>query len=444
MNTPKVSIIIPVFNSENLLTDCLMSVKNQSLTDIEIICIDDGSTDNSLNILKDFSNEDNRFKIFHQENSGAGFSRNVALEKVTGEFVLFLDSDDWIETDTCEKLYNQAINLSSDLILFDAVRHLPDNQSMDLIHFLGEDSNKDFFSLSFDYKFVKDKVLNAYFGVIWSKFYKRSFILENDIKFPNHKLYNDVEFHIKSMLLAKKISYFPKIFYHYNRIGQDSLQTLYVSSEEAIVFYDVMCGVKEFLLENDFFDEFKSELIEFTFKEFECKLNDINDEFKPQYFEKIKVFLKSLNISAHDLNKISFYYLVFFIHSIISENYIEFKLMQDNYNGDMSLDNLDNIPYSKEYLLKDYLFILENNFAQLVNYSEELEYYLNLYKQKNLANKKLINNIYSSDELMRLNDTVKYLKQQNDYLVCENLELKNQLNENIFSKGVKKVFRKKS
>ena len=443
MSIPKVSIIIPVFNSENLLNDCLCSVQNQTLKDIEIICIDDGSTDNSLKILEDFSKKDYRFNVFHQENSGAGFSRNVALDKSNGEFILFLDSDDWIEKDSCEKLYNRATNLNSDLVLFDAVRHLPDNQSMDLIHFLGDGSNKDFSSLVFDYELVKDKVLNAYFGVIWSKFYKKSFILENNIRFPHHKLYNDVEFHVKSMLLAKRISYFPKIFYHYNRIGQDSLQTLYVSSEEAMVFYDVMCGVKEFLLDNEFFDEFKSEFIEFTFKEFERKLNEINDEFKPQYFEKIKLFFKSLNISAHDLNKISFYYLVFYIHSIISENYAEFKLMQANYNGDMLLDNLDDAPYSKKILIKDYLFILENNFARLVNYSEELENYINLYKKKKLSNKKLINNIYSpSDELMRLNDAVNYLKQQNDYLVSENSELKNQLNENIFSKCIKKVFRK--
>jgi len=440
MNNPKVSIIIPVFNSENLLTDCLMSVKNQTLSDIEIICIDDGSTDNSFKILKDFSNGDDRFKIFHQENSGAGFSRNVALEKVTGDFVLFLDSDDWIEKDTCEKLYNQAINLNSDLVLFDAVRHLPDNQSMDLIHFLGEDSNKDFSSLSFDYKFVKNKVLNAYFGVIWSKFYKCSFIFENDIKFPHHKLYNDVEFHVKSMLLAKRISYFPKIFYHYNRIGQDSLQTLYVSSSEAVVFYDVMCGIKEFLLENNFFDEFKLEFIEFTFKEFERKLNEMGDEFKPQYFEKIKLFLKSLNISVHDLNKISFYYLVFYIHAMISENYIEFKLMQDNFKGDVNLEYYKHLEDNEEFQIKDFLFILENKFALLVNYSNELEYHLNFYEQKSLSNKKLINN-NSSDELMRLNDMIKYLNLQNDYLMSENLELKNQLNRSVISKFIKKFKR---
>ena len=173
MTSPKVSIIIPVFNSEDLLKDCLNSVKNQTLVDIEIICIDDGSTDNSFKILEGFSKDDNRFKVIHQKNAGAGFSRNVALEKVSGEYILFLDSDDWIENDTCEKLYNQAIKLDSDLVLFDAVRHLPNNQSMDLIHFFGDESNINFSSLSFDYKFIKDKVLNAYFGVIWSKFYKK-------------------------------------------------------------------------------------------------------------------------------------------------------------------------------------------------------------------------------------------------------------------------------
>ena len=203
-----------------------------------------------------------------------------------------------------------------------------------------------------------------------------------------------------------------------------------------------MCGIKEFLLENNFFDEFKLEFIEFTFKEFERKLNEIDNEFKPQYFEKIKLFFKSLNISVHDLNKISFYYLVFYIHAMISENYIEFKLMQDNYNGEMSLDNFDNIHCSEKYLIKDYLFLLENNFSQLVNYSEELEYYLNFYMQKSLSNKKLINKSFSSNELMCLNDRIKYLKQQNEYLKSENLELKNQLNENILSKSIKKIFKK--
>ena len=88
------------------------------------------------------------------------------------------------------------------------------------------------------------------------------------------------------------------------------------------------------------------------------------------------------------------------------------------------------------------MILLENNFSLLVNYSEELEYYLNFYMQKNLSNKKLINSTFSSNELMRLNDRVTYLKQQNEYLKSENLELKSQLNENILSKFIKKIFKK--
>ena len=441
MINPKVSIIIPIFNSEELLTDCLSSVKNQTLYDIEIICVDDGSTDNSLKILKNFSKDDNRFKIFHHENSGAGFSRNVALGKVTGDFILFLDSDDWIEKDTCEKLYNQAVKLDSDLVLFDAVRHLPNNQSMDLIHFLGDESNNEFSSFSFNYEFIKDKVLNAYFGVIWSKFYKSSFILENNIKFPNHKLYNDVEFHIKSVLLSEKISYYPKIFYHYNRFGQNSLQTLYVSSEDAIVFYDVMCGVKAFLIDNNFFDEFKLEFLEFTFKEFERKLNDIDVMFKSQYFEKIQMFLNSLDFSIYDLNKISFRWVVFYIHVINSLNYDEFKFMEDNYNGNIKYFNLKH-SYSANV---DYILILENKLSYLVSYVDELSENLNLYQQKVSANKKSINNVYCGQEyLMRILDANDYLSLKNNDLISEIEDLRkelNTLNNNKFIKLYKKFFK---
>ena len=201
-----------------------------------------------------------------------------------------------------------------------------------------------------------------------------------------------------------------------------------------------MCDVKKFLINNNFFNEFKFEFLEFTFKEFNRKLNEMDDEFKPRYYEKIKLFLSSLDFSAYELNNISFYYLVCYIHFMISADYNEFKLMQDNYDGYINLKDLN---INQNFILKDYLFILENKSAFLVKYSKEMRYYLNYFKQKEASDKKLINNIYpNSEELMHLNDRVKYLKQQNDKLTSENLELKKQLNENIISKHVKKVFRK--
>ena len=96
MIKPTVSIIIPIYNKEKYLNNCISSIKNQSLKDIEVICVDDGSTDNSLSTLKSYTSDDSRFKIIKQENRGPGLARNVGLENATGEYVLFLDADDWI------------------------------------------------------------------------------------------------------------------------------------------------------------------------------------------------------------------------------------------------------------------------------------------------------------------------------------------------------------
>ena len=101
--TPKVSVIIPVYNTEKYLRECLDSVINQTLKEIEIICVDDGSTDSSLEILKEYANKDNRFTIITQQNLHAGVARNAGLAVAKGEYVSFLDSDDWFELKILEE-----------------------------------------------------------------------------------------------------------------------------------------------------------------------------------------------------------------------------------------------------------------------------------------------------------------------------------------------------
>ena len=105
---PKISVIIPVYNAEAYLYRCLAWITNQSLSELEIICVNDGSTDNSPNILNEFAKKDNRIKIINQENNGASVARNNALKFAHGEFVGFVDADDTIEKDFYERLYNNA------------------------------------------------------------------------------------------------------------------------------------------------------------------------------------------------------------------------------------------------------------------------------------------------------------------------------------------------
>ena len=100
----KISVIIPVYNSEKFLKKCLDSIINQTLNDIEIICIDDGSTDKSLRILNNFADKDNRITIINQKNSGPSAARNKGIENAKGEYIGFVDSDDWIDLDFYEKL----------------------------------------------------------------------------------------------------------------------------------------------------------------------------------------------------------------------------------------------------------------------------------------------------------------------------------------------------
>ena len=117
---PKVSVIIPVYNTEEYLRECLDSVVNQTLKDIEIICIDDGSTDSSLDILKEYAKKDNRITVLKQKNQSSGIARNAGLSIAQGKYLSFLDSDDLFELELLESLYKKIISTKSDIAICDA------------------------------------------------------------------------------------------------------------------------------------------------------------------------------------------------------------------------------------------------------------------------------------------------------------------------------------
>ena len=116
--TPKISVIIPVYNVEEYLCQCLESVIKQTLREIEIICIDDGSTDNSLKILQEYAQKDRRITVLKQENLHAGVARNAGLAVAKGEYIHFLDSDDWIDEETYAKLYDLITTTQADFVKF--------------------------------------------------------------------------------------------------------------------------------------------------------------------------------------------------------------------------------------------------------------------------------------------------------------------------------------
>lgn len=228
---PKVSIIIPVYNTEKYLKDCLNSVISQTLRDIEIICIDDGSTDNSLAILKEYSKLDSRIKVVSQNNQGAGIARNKGILKATGEYIMFIDSDDWIDLHTCENAYKKIKANNNDLLMFNILEYDEKRKKYYNCDWRLSPFEDHFDNPNIRLCDVKNFINSAY---TVTQIYSRDFLNTNNIRFSNNKFAEDVIFYIKALLSAKTISILNEYLYFY-RIHKESSSRNFFNN-----FYDVI------------------------------------------------------------------------------------------------------------------------------------------------------------------------------------------------------------
>jgi len=193
----KISVVVPAFNEENYVKECLDSIEKQTLEEIEIICIDDGSTDNSGKILDEYAKKDSRFKIIHQENRGLSAARNVGIDLAKGEYIKFVDSDDTIEPTACEECYRRAKLENADIVLHNSV-----NKTI----------------IGPQYKLLTPVTA-------WGGAYKTKFLKDNKIKFNEEtKAYGeDQAFNLICYPKANKIVCFSKKLYNYNTNNPNSI-----------------------------------------------------------------------------------------------------------------------------------------------------------------------------------------------------------------------------
>ncbi len=210
--TPKVSVIIPVYNVELYLRECLDSVINQTLKEIEIICVDDGSTDKSFDILLEYAANDNRITVIRQENLHAGVARNAGLAVAKGEYLSFLDSDDFFELNMLEEVYLTAVEKKTDIVMFDV--YLYDDATKQDKEVEWTLNVKDVPEI-FNYKDIPDKIFKLSNGWACNKLYKQSFINRNHLRFPNFVITEDTCFTCSALVLAKLITCQLKKYYHY-------------------------------------------------------------------------------------------------------------------------------------------------------------------------------------------------------------------------------------
>ena len=332
----KISVIIPVYNVEDYLEKCLDSIINQTLKDIEIICVNDESTDESLDILEKYSKLDERIIVISQKNNGAGSCRNKGIDIAKGEYISFVDSDDWLELNALEELYENAINNSSDIVLFNSIEHKPNNNFRERIY-LPKNKCIDYNNFTFNHKLYKNFVLNKSF-VIWDKLYKTSFLKENNLKFEYYRVFEDVKFHIECMILANKISYLPKILYNYNKKNASSTISSTVFTKSLIIF-DVFDGVEQFLKENNYFEEFKTNYLKFKIIESKNNLNRTTLDCKEQFFKRMKKEFLKMDVSIENLEKLPQDLASFYIIVLNSYSYDNFEKFIKSKNKGMNFIN---------------------------------------------------------------------------------------------------------
>ncbi len=238
---PKVSVIIPVYNVEKYLQQCLDSIINQTLADIEIICINDGSTDSSLAILEEYAKKDARIKVINSENKGSSAARNIGMEAAKGDYIGFIDSDDWIDSNFYETLYNAAISKNADI-----ARTFYDYNYLDRVE--EEKYFNDIVRAAVEKN--RDLKINEHNVVIWNAIYKSELLKLNNIRFPEDlSCVVDVSFTAKATFLSKKTVPVTGTVYHYrlevaNSLSLMSLRKIFAAATANRYVIDFLNGIE--------------------------------------------------------------------------------------------------------------------------------------------------------------------------------------------------------
>ena len=315
-SNPLVSVIMPVYNVENYIKQGLDSLLQQSVKNIEIIAVDDGSTDHSLQILKEYEQSDERVRVFSQKNQYAGAARNLGLTKAKGEYVLFLDSDDFFEADLIKDTYSIAKANKADLLLFGARYYENDTgKYRGGKSFVKEQLSP--FKHPFSYKECSKYLYQLTTACPWTKIYRREFILETGLQFQPLRNSNDVFFVNSALAMAKRITTLNKPLVNY-RVGLTT--NLQATKKKApLCFYEAFKAWHDKLVELGIFDVVKQSYVSAALEG--CMYNlrsNRDDETKKFVFEKLKEeIFEELEVSGYDA---SYYY--------DQKNYAEMLLVQ--------------------------------------------------------------------------------------------------------------------
>lgn len=219
---PLISVVVPVYNVENYLAECLQSIVNQSYVELEIILVNDGSTDNSPDICRKFTENDSRVKLYNIANSGLSAARNRGVFHSTGDYIAFIDSDDWIDLDMFEQMLVYMLNENVDVVECNYVDEYPQTSVVRRINDCKTIVNNTFL--------LEQYSKHNFFNGVVTRLYKKQFL--NQIQFKQGRYYEDSYFMLELAMLKPKYCTIPEAYYHYRR-REGSILMSAVSTKKA-------------------------------------------------------------------------------------------------------------------------------------------------------------------------------------------------------------------
>jgi glycosyltransferase involved in cell wall biosynthesis len=352
MSNIKISVVIPIYNSEKYIEQCLDSIINQTLEDIEIICVNDGSTDNSSNILNKYMKDDSRVIVINSDHKGAGSARNVGLNCSHGKYISFIDSDDWIDEETYENLYLTIESKNADIIMFKMLNYDEKTNKYCKTEYynltpLNEFSNGEVFNYQNIEEILKIAVSPC------NKIYKNSFLKEISVKFPEGLIFEDNPFFFETFLNAKRVVFYDEYLY-YRRRREDSIMNSI--NEKHFDIIPISNKILDIFKDNNLYETYKSSLLNKKITLIRTVYDNLDDKHKHEFFNMMKkdfsiinedYLLKERNDS--DIAEISSY---FYLNLILSKNFKEFDFLNLKYQFDRLKDKYNGLKKRNRRLIK--------------------------------------------------------------------------------------------
>ena len=277
----KISVIIPIYNDEKYLGQCLDSIITQTFTDIEILCINDGSSDNTAEILEEYGKRDSRIRIFTQTHKGTSSARNVGLNHACGDYIYFADSDDYIDRNTLETIYSITTEKDLDVLIFKLVSF--DNYTDERnYHYSDMPFLAEFEDTVFSHMDIKDHLLEIDV-TLYTKLFKSEVL--SDVRFEEGLIFEDNLFFIKYIFNCDRISFYDECLYN-KRIHNHSIISL--ASKDYVDIITIFNMINDVFRQKGCYDEFKEKLFMRKIDAIYYRFELINEDYKEYFFSEIR------------------------------------------------------------------------------------------------------------------------------------------------------------